>query len=61
MQVNFFLFDRSPQPLRKDVIDHTSFPIHTDLHVCISKQSTVLWTGEMAPLITIPDDRNSLC
>lgn len=61
MQVDFFLFDRSPQPLREDVIDGTSFPILTSLHVGIKEQLAVVRTGKMTPLIAIADHRYSVC
>jgi hypothetical protein len=61
MQIHFLILDRAPQPFRKNVVEGSSFPIHTYLDMGGLQQSEILRTGEMASLITVPNDRNGFC
>jgi hypothetical protein len=47
VQVNILIFHGSPQPFRKDIIESTTFAIHTDLHRMRFEQLYVLRTGDM--------------
>lgn len=34
VEINVFIFHRTPQPLNKDVVQSAAFPIHTDADLC---------------------------
>ena len=55
MQVNFFIFHRTPQAFREDVIQCTTFAIHADLYVRLFQAVDVLRAREMAALIAVPN------
>src|SRR3712207_7537170 len=46
----FRSFDCSPQPLRKDVVQSPSFPIHADLDPRRPQQCRILRRGKVAAL-----------
>ena len=50
--------DRAPQPFRKNIVQGSSFPIHTHVDIGCVQKCQILRTGEVASLITVPDDRN---
>src|SRR5919202_4758581 len=55
VQVHLLIFDRPPQPFGKDVVQRPPPPIHADLHPGHRQPVRVLRTGEMTPLIAVPD------
>jgi hypothetical protein len=55
MQIHFFVFNGSPQPLSKNIVKCPSFPIHTDFHLCGLQELPILRTREVTPLIAITD------
>jgi hypothetical protein len=57
VEINLFIFDRSPEPFHKDVIVNPATAIHTDPNLCPMKVPGKLHTGELNPLIRIKDVR----
>jgi hypothetical protein len=57
VEINLFIFDRSPDPFHKDVIVNPATAIHTDPNLCPLKAPGKLHTGELNPLIRIEDVR----
>src|SRR5215213_9009806 len=55
------VFHTAPEPLDKDVVERSTFPIHTDLHAHRRKQLGVLWAGEVTSLIAVPNLRGRYC
>ena len=56
VQVDFFIFDRAPQPLGENVVERSAASIHTDLDTGLLQGLKVLRAGEVAALIAVPDD-----
>ena len=57
LQINFFVFDRSPQALDEHIITPRSFAIHADGDAGPEKNSGEAGTGELAALIRIENVR----
>lgn len=60
MQIDFLVFQGAPEPLRENIVQGSSFAIHTDLHPGIQQQLGVLWTGKMTALIAVTNLRRGL-
>src|SRR5215469_399594 len=59
LQVHILIFHRSPQPLRKDIVQGTTFAILTSLHCMGFQQSLKQRTREMAALFAVDNHRRS--
>ena len=57
LQINFFLLERSPEPLDVNVVHAASFPVHADLNPVGFQPVNPLRTGKLAPLITVENLR----
>lgn len=57
MQIHLLIFERPPEPLGKDVVQRPATSIHADLDASRFQPLGVLWAGEMAPLIAVPNGR----
>src|SRR3954469_15374640 len=57
MQIDLLIFERPPEPLGKDVVQRSPTAIHADLHAGRFQSLCVLRTGEVAPLIAVPNRR----
>ena len=60
MKIDFLILDGPPQSFGKNVVQGSSFSIHANVHISGLQQSEILRTCEMAPLITVTDQWNSL-
>src|SRR3972149_2816049 len=60
VKVHFFVFDRPPQALSENVIYETPAAVHADLNLRRLEPLGVLRTGEVTPLVAVPDDRHGL-
>ena len=58
VQVHFFVLDRAPKPFREDIVHCMASSIHADPDVGCQQPVGVLWAGELAPLIAVPDFRS---
>jgi hypothetical protein len=54
-QVDFFVLDRTPQPLGENIVYGSSPAVHADLDLGIQQALSVFRTGKVAALITVPD------
>ena len=57
IQIDLLVCDGAPEPLGKNVIEGTAFPIHTDANPRCFPTLRILRTGDVAALITLPDAR----
>jgi len=57
MQIDFLVFDRSPQPFNKDIVPPGSFAIHADGDLGILQNLREGQRGELRSLIGIEDVR----
>ena len=57
MQIDFFIFNSSPQALSENIVEGATTTIHADLGASRFEQVGVLRTGELATLIAIADGR----
>ena len=57
VQIYLLVFHTPPQTLCENVVECSPSAIHTDMHPSVLQALRVLWTGEMAALIAIPDLR----
>src|SRR5690349_19498298 len=55
MKVDLLIFDATPEPFRKDIVESAAFAVHTDPHLSCKQALDVLRTGEMAALVAVPD------
>jgi hypothetical protein len=55
VKIDLFIFDTAPEPFGKDVIQRVAFAIHADPHILSEQTFDILWTGEVAALIAVPD------
>jgi len=39
LEIDFFVFDRAPQPFHKDIVKDSALPIHTDPDTSTEQQS----------------------
>ena len=53
MQVNVFVFHRSPQTLDKNVVNRLAFAVHTDLYFSFQQQSGKLIAGKLTARVGI--------
>src|SRR6266700_103801 len=60
MHVHFLIFHRSPQPFCKNVVQCSSFSIHTYLHLSGLQEMSIRWAGEVAPLIALANGWSGL-
>jgi hypothetical protein len=60
VQVDLFIFDGTPKPFGKDIVEGTLLTIHTDLNVGSQQPIQVLQAGEMTALVAIPNQRGGL-
>src|SRR5260370_37518929 len=60
VKVDFFILDRAPQPLGKNIVQGSPFAIHADLHIGLQQELAILRTSKMASLITIADQWHRL-
>src|SRR5258708_12647257 len=58
--VHLFIFDRAPESLGEHVVERAAFAIHADLDRTIEQAIEIPRTGEMTPLVAIPDQRRRL-
>ena len=56
-QIDLLVFDRSPQPLDKDIVAPGVFAVHTDLDFGVLQRLDEVDRGELADLIRIHDIR----
>ena len=54
-EIDFFVFDRPPQPFDEDVVPPRTFAIHADLDVGILQRRDEVYGGELAALVRIHD------
>jgi len=54
-EVNLLVLDAAPQALGENVVAASAPAIHADLNASTQQQLGVLWAGEMAPLVAVPD------
>ena len=60
MNGDLLLFDGAPEPLHKNSVQGSPFAIHADLDLSGLQQLALLWTGTMAALIALADQRHRL-
>ena len=60
VQVDVFVFERTPQPLDENVVSPPAFAIHTDLDALFFEPSGEGFTGELTSLIGVEDLRRAL-
>jgi hypothetical protein len=53
LEINLLPFYATPEALYKDIIETTTFPIHTDLNALLGQDSSEFTTGELRALIRI--------
>ena len=53
LQVDLLVFDRSPQPLHKDVVVETALSVHADPHTGGLQTAREVFAGELGALITV--------
>lgn len=59
MEVDLLVLHRSPEPLGEDVVEGSTFAIHTDLDVKVGQHVQVVKAGELGSLVRIVDFRSS--
>ena len=52
-QVDFFIFDRLPEPLNKDIVAPSAFAVHADFDVVLVQDCDEGITGELAALVGV--------
>jgi hypothetical protein len=52
-EIDFFVFDRAPQPFHKDVVEDSALPVHTDPDTSAEKQSCKIPAGKLGALIGV--------
>ena len=57
-QINFLIFDRSPQTLRKNIVQSASSSVHAYPDIFIQQTVHILRACEMAALVAVEDQRN---
>ena len=60
MQINFFVLDGAPQSFCEDIFPGASPTIHADLNLGSEQTLKILWAGEVATLIAVPNVRHGL-
>ena len=60
VQIDLFVFNRTPEPLGKDVIQGLTPTIHTDLNFQSLEPAQILGAGKMAALIAVENQRLGL-
>ena len=60
VQIDLLVFNRTPEPLSKDVIQGPAPTIHTDLDFKGFEPLKILGTGKVAPLVTVADKGRGL-
>src|ERR1700693_4236759 len=60
VQIDLLIFDRTPQPLDKDIVAPRTATIHADRDRVLQQQSGERGAGELAALVGIKDLRSAV-
>lgn len=55
VEVDLFILETAPEPLREDVVSVSALAVHADLYACCLEQANVGGAGEVAALVAVHD------